>query len=157
MADRPPMLGKVVLGRIVPTNDVGTDAIKACEGLNIRFEIKKSGANERRRGFYWVMLSVAAGALTDATGDPWDSELLHDELKIRLKLGDEWTTPSGHTVFKRRSTSNRAMTEAERARWVDRCAGTLSVWIGCEITQLMDETRARNGGIGPEVEHRKAA
>lgn len=156
MADKPPLLGRVVLGRIVPTNDVGRDAIKACEGLAIRFEIKKSGANERRRGFYWKMLSVAAEALTDATGDPWDSELLHDELKVRLKLGQEWTTPSGHKVFKPRSTSNRAMTEAERSHWVTRCAGTLSVWIGCEVEELMREARARNDGIGPDSEREAA-
>jgi hypothetical protein len=156
MSDKPPLLGRVVLGRIVPTNDIGRDAIKACEGMAIRFDIKKSGANERRRGFYWVMLSVAAEALTDATGDPWDSELLHDELKIRLRLGKEWTTPSGHKVFKKQSTSNRAMTEAERARWTDRCAAALSHWIGCEVTQLMDEARARNGGIGPEQQSEAA-
>lgn len=156
MADAPPLLGQVVLSRIVPMNDVAQDALKACEGLHIKFKITKSGANERRRGFYWVMLSVAAEALTDATGDPWDSELLHDELKRVLKLGDEWTTPSGRKVFKKRSTSNRAMTEAERARWVDRCAHALSHWLKVEITQLMDEARARNGGIGPEPE-RKAA
>jgi hypothetical protein len=156
MTDRPPLLGRVILGRIVPTNDVGIDAIKACEGLHIRFEIKKSGANERRRGFYWKMLSVAAEALTDKTGDPWDSDLLHDELKIALKLGQEWTTPSGRKVFKKRSTSNRAMTEAERSHWTTRCANALSHWIGCEVEELMRESRARNGGVGPEPE-RKAA
>lgn len=152
MADKPPMLGKVQFGRIVPTNDIAHDALRASEGLHVKFEIKKSGANERRRGFYWVMLSVAAEALTDATGDPWDSELLHDELKVRLRLGTEFTTPSGQKVFKKRSTSNRAMTEPERARWTDRCAHVLSTWLQVEITQLMDEARARNGGIGPETE-----
>lgn len=147
MADKPPLLGKVVLGRIVPANGAATEALRACEGLGVRFEIKRSGANERRRGFYWVMLDVAAEALTDATGFHWDQELLHNELKRRLELGDTFTTPSGHTVFKPRSTSNRAMNEAERAHWVDRCASVLSHWLGVEVTELMDEARARNGGI----------
>ena len=91
------------------------------------------------------MLDVAAEALTDATGFVWDQELLHGELKRRLDLGQSFTTPSGHRVFKAQSTSNRAMNEPERARWTDRCANVLSHWIGCEITQLMDETRRREG------------
>jgi hypothetical protein len=152
MADKPPLLGKVVLGHIVPTNGAAADALKASEGLHIRFEIKRSGANERRRGFYWVMLDVAAEALTDRTDFHWDQELLHDELKKRLKLGEEFTTPSGHKVFKKRSTSNRAMTEPERARWTDRCAAVLSQWLEVEIKELMDAARAKNGGVGPEDE-----
>lgn len=156
MADKPPLLGKVVLGRLVPANGAATDALRACEGLGVRFEIKRSGANERRRGFYWVMLDVAAEALTDATDFHWDQELLHDELKRRLGLGEEFVTPSGHRVFKKRSTSNRAMTEAERARWTDRCGNALSFWLGVEVTELMDEARARNGGIGPGDERQAA-
>lgn len=156
--DKPPLLGKVSFGRIVPANGAATDAVSALEGMTIRFEVKKSGANERRRGFYFVMLDVAAEALTDATGFKWDQELLHAELKRRLELGESFKTPSGHTVFKPRSTSNRAMTENERARWTDRCAGVLSHWLGVEVTTLMDESRARNGGVGPGDEtERKAA
>lgn len=155
MADKPPLLGQVRFGRIIPANGAANDAVQALEGLQIRFEVKRSGANERRRGFYWVMLDVAAEALTDATGFKWDQELLHTELKRRLELGESFKTPSGHTVFKPRSTSNRAMTENERARWTDRCAGVLSHWLNVEVTQLMDEARARNGGV--DDGERKAA
>ena len=94
------------------------------------------------------MLDVAAEGLTDATGFVWDQELLHNELTRRRGLGERFTTPSGHEVFKPRSTSNRAMTEPERARWTDRCANILSHWLGCEITELMDEARRRNGDVG---------
>lgn len=155
-ADKPPLLGRVTLGRLVPTNGAAESALKAAEGLAVRFEIKRSGANERRRGFYWVMLDVAAEALTDRTDFHWDQELLHNELKRRLELGDKFVTPSGYEVFKPKSTSNRAMAEPERARWVDRCAAVLSQWLGVEITALMDEARARNGGEGPEPERRAA-
>ncbi len=151
--EKPPLLGKVQFGRIVPANGAANEALRATEGLSIRFEIKRSGANERRRGFYWVMLDVAAEALTDATGDPWDQELLHDEMKRVLKLGQTFKTPSGREVFKKQSTSNRAMPENERARWTDRCANVLSHWLGVEVTALMDEARARNGGQDDERRH----
>jgi hypothetical protein len=157
MSDKPPLLGKVVLGRIVPANGPATEALRALDGMGIRFEVKRSGANERRRGFYWVMLDVAAEALTDRTDSPWDAESLHDTLKVKLRLGEPLRNTKGDEVgFKKGSTSNRAMTEDERARWTDRCANVLSHWLEVEVTELMDEARARNGGIGPGDE-RKAA
>jgi hypothetical protein len=143
-SDSPPLLFAPRFGALHPVNSAAREAVKALTG-ECRVEIKRSGANERRRGFYWVMLDVAAEALTDATGFHWDQELLHDELKRRLELGETFTTPSGHKVFKKRSTSNRAMTEPERARWTDRCANILSHWLKCEVTELMDEARRRNG------------
>jgi translation elongation factor EF-1beta len=110
--------------------------------------VKKTGANDRRRGFYWVMLDVAADALTDGTDSPWDAESLHIELKRKLRLGTPLLNKKGEEVgFKLKSTSNRAMPEPERARWTDRCANVLSHWIGCEVTELMNEARARNGEV----------
>ena len=144
MADSPPLLFTARFGALHPMNSAAREAVKNVTG-ECRVEIKRSGSNERRRGFYWVMLDVAAEALTDATNFPWDQELLHNELKRRLELGETFVTPSGSKVFKPRSTSNRAMTEPERARWTDRCANVLSHWLGCEISELMDEARRRNG------------
>ena len=145
MSDKPPLLFTVRFGALHPTNTAAKEAVKAIPPGEVRVEIKRTRANERRRGFYWTMLDVAAEALTDATGFAWDQETLHNELKRRLDLGDRFTTPSGHEVFKPRSTSNRAMTEPERARWTDRCANVLSHWLRCEIGELMDEARRRSG------------
>jgi translation elongation factor EF-1beta len=145
-SDKPPLLGRVVLGRVVPSNGPAKDALRATEGMEVRFEIKKSGANQRRRSFYWVMLDVAAEALTDKTDSPWDAESLHDTLKMKLRLGTPLKNTKGEEVgFKLKSTSNRAMTEPERARWTDRCANVLSHWLEVEIAELMNETRRRNG------------
>ncbi len=144
MADSPPLLFAPRFGALHPVNSAAREAMKALVG-ECRVEIKRSGANERRRGFYWIMLDVAAEALTDRTGFPFDQELLHNELKRRLELGETFETPNGSKIFKARSTSNRAMTEPERARWTDRCANVLSHWLGCEITELMNEARRRNG------------
>lgn len=146
MSDKPPLIFVTRFGALHPVNTAAREAVKALAG-ECRVEIKRSGANERRRGFYWVMLDVAAEALTDRTGFHWDQETLHNELKRRLGLGEEFVTPSGHKVFKPASTSNRAMTEPERARWTDRCANILSHWLECPIVDLMDEARRRNGGI----------
>lgn len=146
MSDKPPLLFAVRFGALHPVNTAAKEAVKAIPaGLDCRVEIKRTGANEQRRGFYWVMLDVAADALTDATGFHWDQELLHAELKRRLELGETFTTPSGHKVFRAKSTSNRAMTEPDRARWTDRCANVLSHWLQVPIADLMDETRRRNG------------
>jgi hypothetical protein len=144
MAETPPLIFRSEFGRLAPANSAAREAMKALTG-ECRIEIKRSGANERRRGFYWVMLDVAAEALTDATGFAWDQELLHNELKRRLELGETFTTPGGHKVFKARSTSNRAMTEPERARWTDRCANVLSHWLGVPMADLIDEAKRRNG------------
>lgn len=143
-ADTPPLIFRVEFGRLAPANTYAREAMKALAG-DVRVEIKRSGANERRRGFYWVMLDVAAEALTDRTGFAFDQELLHNELKRRLELGETFTSPNGSTFFKPRSTRNRAMTEPERARWTDRCANVLSHWLDVPIADLMDETRRRNG------------
>lgn len=144
MAEAPPLIFRSEFGRLAPANSAAREAMKALTG-ECRIEIKRSGANERRRGFYFVMLDVAAEALTDATGFAWDQGLLHNELKRRLELGETFTTPGGHKVFKARSTSNRAMTEPERARWIDRCANVLSHWLGVPMADLIDEAKRRNG------------
>lgn len=144
MSDAPPLLFAPRFGALHPVNSAAREAVRALTG-ECRVEIKRSNANQRRRAFYWVMLDVAAEALTDRTGFVWDQELLHNELKRRLELGETCITPSGHRVFKPQSTSNRAMGEPERARWTDRCANVLSHWLQCEVTELMNEARRRNG------------
>lgn len=145
MSEKPPLLFEARFGALHPVNTAAREAVKAIPGGQVRVEIKRTRANEARRGFYWTMLDVAAEAMTDKTGFPFDQELLHDTLKQKLGLGQTYTTPSGHRIFKPQSTSNRAMTEPERARWTDRCANALSHWLGCEIVELMDEARRRHG------------
>lgn len=157
MSEEPLYLFRERLGSLVPINGEAVDALAAIRGKTVRARLTGMRANERRRAFYRVMLDVAAEALTDKTGSPWDAESLHDTLKIKLRLGKPLLNTKGEEVgFKKGSTSNKAMSEPERARWTDRCANVLSHWIGCEIKELMDEARARNDGIGPE-EHRNAA
>ena len=144
-AEKPPLMAEVRFGALHPINTAARDAIKAIPPGPVRIEIKRTRANEARRGFYWTMLDVAAEALTDRTGFPLYPRLLHVELKKRLKFGQTFNPPSREGIFKPASTSNRAMTEPERARWTDRCANVLSHWLGCKVTELMDEARCREG------------
>lgn len=142
MPDSAPLIFEQVLGALRPVNDAAVIATRAVQGRCV-VKITRMTRNQRRRGFYWVMLAVAAEVLRDRTDDPWDADVLHDELKKALRLGQTWTTPSGREVFKPRSTSDRAMSEAERSAWLERCKTTLSLWCQVEIVHLMDEVRAR--------------
>lgn len=143
-ADKSPLIFVKSFGALRPANQAAERALKSIgDGKHIKAKITAMSRNQRRRAWYWVMLAVAAEALADKTGDPWDAELLHDELKRVLRLGTTFTTPSGREVFKPRSTSDRAMAEPERAAWTDRCANVLSTWIGVPIADFMEEARAQ--------------
>lgn len=142
--NRPPLIFAKHLGSLRPVNQAAHDVLGGLEpGKHVRIRVTGMTRNQRRRGFYWVALAVAAEVLADRTGDPWDAELLHLELKKVLKLGTTWTTPSGREIFKPASTSDASMGEAERARWTDRCMNVLSQWCGVPIADLMDEVRSR--------------
>jgi len=111
------------------------------DGTQIRVRITRMTANQRRRGYYWLMIALAARVMKDQTNEPWDAELLHYEVKKALKLGREMHTPSGRIVFKPASTSDRAMDESERARWVDRVGNALATWLGMPVEDFMQEAR----------------
>jgi len=143
MADSPPLFFKPVLGSLRPANKAAEDAMKAVQGT-VTVKLGKVTRNQRRRGYYWTLLGVAAEVLQDRDGQPWDAELLHFELKLALALGDILVTPSGRQVFKPRSTSDAKMTEPERAHWLDRVSNALGQWTGVPAEDLMRETRERD-------------
>jgi hypothetical protein len=147
MLDSPPLIFAPVLGSLRPANKFAEETVKAISGPVV-VKISKATANQRRRGYYWVLLGVAAEVLQDRDGQPWDAELLHRELKIALGLGEILVTPSGRQVFKARSTSDAKMTEPQRAHWLDRVSNTLSQWTGVPAADLMQEARERDARIG---------
>ncbi len=146
MSDQPPLFFRPVLGSLRPANQFAEETMKVINGPVV-VKITKATANQRRRGYYWVLLGVAAHVLQDRDGQPWDAELLHRELKIALKLGIELETPSGRKVFKPRSTSDAKMSEPDRARWLDRVSNALSQWTGVPAEDLMREARERNAEL----------
>jgi len=140
-AEAAPLLFAKRLGSLRPVNGSAKRALDALDDGTVTIKITKANRNQRRRAVYWIMLDVAADALTDATGTFFDADMLHDILRDKLGLVDEVTLPSGDIYLKRKSTSDRAMSEPDRAAWMDRCAKVLSHWLHVEIDQLMEETR----------------
>lgn len=145
-SDSPPLLFTRRLGSLVPANKAAEAALRVVEGA-CRVRITGVRRNQRRRAYYWIVLDVAAQALQDNHDIPMDAELLHETLKRKLRLGTEITLPSGEVIFKPQSTSDKAMTEPERARWTDRVSNVLATWLGVPVETLLDEARARDAGI----------
>lgn len=142
MRDEPPMIFARNLGALYPQNRAAEDALVALKaGEPIAVKFGKGGWNQRRLGFYWVMLTVAAEHLSDRIDGHLDAEQLHRLLKRKLKLGTEIALPSGEVFFDEESISVAAMSEPDRARWVDRVSTILAHWLGVPVNVLMDEAR----------------
>ena len=156
MADSAPLICEQVLGSLRPVNKAAQDAFRAVNGRCV-VKITKMTRNQRRRGFYWTLLDVVAEVLRDRTDTPWDAETLHDEIRRTLRLydGPPLKTPAGREVYRLKSTSDKSMTEVERARWTDRVVNFCEHLTGVEAMRLIDEVRARGGGDW--TEDRKAA
>lgn len=151
MADEAPLIFEgTALGLLRPVNRPAVEAAKAMIGQKVVVKVTKMTRNQRRRGFYWTMLDVVAEVLADKTGTPWDADTLHDDLRETLGLGVPLKSTSGRKVWKRRSTSDKSMTEIDRAAWTNRVANYLSRMTGIEMSQLIDEVRNRGGGEAPD-------
>lgn len=147
MSEQPPLFFKPVLGSLRPANQAAEDAMKAVSGV-VTVKLGKVTRNQRRRGYYWVLLGVAAQVLQDKTDSPWDAESLHDILKRRLRLGTPLRNSGGDEIgFKPRSTSDAKMSEPERARWLNRVSQALSHWTGVPAEDLMREARERDANM----------
>jgi len=144
MRDEPPALFSRHLGALYPMNRTAEDALAALTaGQPVAVKFGKGGWNQKRLGFYWVMLDVAADHLSDRLDTPLDSEQLHRLLKHKLRLGKEIVLPSGEVWLDVDSISVAAMSEPDRARWVDRVSNVLAHWLGVPVNVLMDEARAQ--------------
>jgi hypothetical protein len=71
-----------------------------------------------------------------------DENDLHDITRDKLGLVTLVELPSKEIYRKRRSTSNRAMNEAERADYTDRALELWSTWCGVDVSTLRDEAAA---------------
>lgn len=139
-ADSPPLLFEVRLGMLKPANRAAEEAMREIKG-RVRCEIKGGTANQRRRGLYWSVASLVAPLLNDMHGLTLDEQDLHDITRDKLRLYDEQVLPSGEVYRRRRSTSNRAMNEAQRADYTTRALHLWSTWCGIDVTTLQEEAR----------------
>lgn len=138
MTDQPPLYFEPHLGMLKPRNKAAEDALRELKG---RVTVKISGgkANQRRRSLYWVVASLVVPILNEAHGLTLDETDLHEITRIKLKLFDEITLPSGDVYRKLRSTSNAKMNEAERADYTTRAFELWATWTGVPVETLTAE------------------
>lgn len=137
-ADTPPLYFQAHLGMLRPANAAAETAMREIKG-RVRVEIKGGIANQRRRGLYWSVASLVVPLLNEAHGMTLDEQDLHDITRMKLRLYDEIVLPSGEVHHKLRSTSNRAMNEADRAEFTTRALALWSTWVGVDVTTLRQE------------------
>lgn len=140
-ADTPPLLFEARLGMLKPANRVAKEAMREVKG-KVRVEIKGGIANQRRRGLYWSVAALVVPLLNEANRLTLDEQDLHDVTRIKLRLFDEITLPSGDVHRKLKSTSNRAMNEADRAAFTDKALHLWSTWVGVDVTTLRHEAES---------------
>lgn len=133
-----PLYFEARLGGLFPASAKATEAMQEIKG-RVRVEIKGGIANQRRRGLYWVVAALVAPLLNEKHGMTIDEDDLHDITRIKLRLYDEVKLPSGEVHRKLRSTSNRAMNEADRADFTTRALHLWSTWTGVDVTALREE------------------
>jgi hypothetical protein len=124
-----------------PANKVAEEAMREIRG-RVQVAITGGKANQRRRGLYRVVLDLAVPLLNERYNLTLNEDDLHEILRIKLHLYDEIKLPSGEVYRKLKSTSNRAMNEADRADFTDAALRLLSVWTGVDILTLKTEAEA---------------
>ena len=139
MSDKAPLIFEAHLGMLRPANAAAETAMREIRG-RVRVEIKAGVANQRRRGLYWLVAALVVPILNDMHNLTLDEDDLHDITRDKLKLWHKpQELPSGGVYHKRRSTSNRAMNEADRADYTTKALALWSRWTGIDVTTLRDE------------------
>src|SRR4051812_37295813 len=138
MPDRAPMEFNARLGGLFPPNASAEEAMREIKG-RVTVKITGGKANQRRRSLYWSVAALVVPLLNQAHDLTLDEDDLHDITRDKLKLYDEFKLPSGDIHQKRRSTSNKAMNEADRAAYTTRALDLWSTWTGVDVTTLRHE------------------
>lgn len=141
MPDKAPLIFEPRLGGLFPANRAAEEAMREIRG---RVSVKLSGgiANQRRRGLYWAVASLVVPILNDVHTMTLTEDDLHDITRDKLGVVEEIPLPSGELHKRRRSTSNRAMNEADRAEYTTRALQLWATWTGIDVTTLRNEGEA---------------
>ena len=138
MPNKAPLYFTAHLGMLRPANRMAEEALREVKGT-VRVEIKGGIANQRRRGLYWVL----AGIVTELVNDKHNMTLteadMHDIMRDKFGMYDKQTLPSGDSHKRYWSTSDRAMNEADRAEYLNKCLAVWSRWVGVDVTTLRQE------------------
>jgi len=137
--DKAPLFFEARLGGLFPANRAAETAMQEVKG-RVRVTMTGGIANQRRRGLYWLVAGLVVPLLNERYGMTLDENDLHDITRDKLKLHhDPVPLPSGEVYRKRRSTSNRAMSEADRADYTNRAFAVWSTWTGVPVETLRRE------------------
>lgn len=140
MSDAAPLIFTRKLGGLFPANEAAERALSGVQG-NVRVRITRTRGNNRRIALYWIVLGLAAPMLEEKAPG-LNADLLHKVLKDRYGLVKVVTLPSGQEVRDYDSISFHAMTEPERAKYIDWAFSTISSWLGVTVEELTNEGRA---------------
>ena len=140
MADTAPLFFERRLGGLFPACPAAEQALAAVQG-RVRVKITRTQGNNKRLALYWIVLGIAAPMLDEQAPGLTD-ELLHNVLKDRYGLVKIVKLPSGAEIKDYNSISFHAMTEPERAKYIDWAFATLSSWLGVSVEELTKEARA---------------
>lgn len=140
MADEAPLFFERRLGGLFPACPAAEQALAAVQG-RVRVKITRTQGNNKRLALYWIMLGLAAPMLDEVAPGMTDG-LLHKVLKDRAGLVKIVTLPSGEQIKDYDSVSFAAMTEPERAKFIDFAFTTLSKWLGVSVNELTKEASA---------------
>lgn len=138
MTDTPPLIFAKRLGGLFPVNPAAHEAIKAIDGQCV-VKVTRATRNQRRRSLYWIVTGIVAGVLNDMHGLTLTDEDLHKIVRKKLGYVQEIPLPSGEVYTKYRSTSDRSMTEPERAEFMNKAFAVYSQWIGVPVEDLVRE------------------
>lgn len=140
MADEAPLFFERRLGGLFPACPAAEQALAAVQG-RVRVKITRTQGNNKRLALYWIVLGLAAPMLDEVAPGMTDG-LLHKVLKDRFGLVKIVTLPSGEQIKDYDSVSFAAMTEPERAKFIDFAFATLSKWLGVSVDELTKEASA---------------
>ena len=143
MADKAPLYFSAHLGMLRPANAAAETAMREIKG-RVRVTMTGGVANQRRRGLYWLVAALVVPLLNEQNDMTIDDDDIHDISRIKLKLYDEITLPSGEIYRKLRSTSNRSMNEADRADYTNRALALWSTWVGVDVMTLRKEAESNH-------------
>ncbi len=132
------MMFEARLGGLFPTNRVAEEAMAEISG-RVRVTITGGKGNQRRRGLYWKLLDLVTPLLNDRYSMTLTEQDCHEIMRVKFRMFDETTLPSGDVHRKLWSTSDRAMNEADRAEYLNKCLSTWSTWLGIDPQTLVSE------------------
>lgn len=138
MADDAPLIFAARLGGLFPVNMAAKAAMQGIDGQCV-VKVTRATRNQRRRSLYWVVASTVAELLNDMHDLTLTDNDLHDITRDKLGAVDEIELPSGEVFKRRKSTSDRAMPEPERAAYTDKAFKLWSRWVGIDVDTLTHE------------------